>query len=464
MDFSENALKKVRFTHKFLSSPRLKYDADSLKSLPQLRAGSLPRIREILPIKPRLINFGSRSPKTTHSSIYSLASKSKLNCSIITKHIFVMQDGSCVSPGQKLQGFKYPVHQISGLPRTHQDQEMKDFFDYCKDYYKSPIPFRFLFSHKGKRLRCLHEISSKAKIALVGHSPEFQGILKASALDSMRFTRSPCYRFSEKPSESSLDVSRNINSMFVYSTQKCNSPDQDQVLPSLKTPRKRMFKRVDYNKHLNSFERLKVKLGDVAAKIGRDYSPIHDQGMRQFKERYKFSESELHKLYARFKLLTLLSCGVNPSHKLKNGVVKQAFVEYYGSSSELTYVLERIFDKIDSEDLGFVTWPQFLEAMHTMWYGTYNQQIDLFFNVYDVDGSGNLSFTEIQALCRVQLQDNGSDSFIDELAASFAGLIFDIAQADYTSEISSDRIKEIINTQNDKSLIDMFCTFDFLRV
>ena len=225
-----------------------------------------------------------------------------------------------------------------------------------------------------------------------------------------------------------------------------------------------MFKRVDYNKHLNSFERLKVKLGDVAAKIGRDYSPIHDQGMRQFKERYKFSESELHKLYARFKLLTLLSCGVNPSHKLKNGVVKQAFVEYYGSSSELTYVLERIFDKIDSEDLGFVTWPQFLEAMHTMWYGTYNQQIDLFFNVYDVDGSGNLSFTEIQALCRVQLQDNGSDSFIDELAASFAGLIFDIAQADYTSEISSDRIKEIINTQNDKSLIDMFCTFDFLRV
>ena len=88
----------------------------------------------------------------------------------------------------------------------------------------------------------------------------------------------------------------------------------------------------------------------------------------------------------------------------------------------------------------------------------------MFFRVYDQDGSGSLSFNEIMELCKVQLQAEPSDKLIEELAQSFASLIFDVTSTPYDADIPSTKIKEIIQNNRDQSLIDMFCSFQFLKL
>ncbi|OMJ80479.1 hypothetical protein SteCoe_19227 [Stentor coeruleus] len=407
----------------------------------------------------------SRSPKKRVESHHELYTKSKLTMSIKSKEVFVMKDGTKVISGTKLLGFNYPVHINLSFIRNHHAEEMKDFFAYCTEFFKSPIEFRFLFSSTGKLLRCLHEISASSKIVLVSSSSIFQGIQENQATDDIRLqTRSPCYRSSlldKSPTNQSPRVLDNLNYQFAISTQKCNNVEEI-ILPSIKINPGRL-RRTVINPRLNSFEKLKLKLGDVSTKIDKTFPPLHEQGLKQLKENYLFSEGELHKHYAKFKLLVLLSCGTNHKHTIGSGISRETFIEFFGSSKELNFVLGRIFDKFDSDGGGSVSWEEYLTAMKIMWYGTYNEQIELFFDAYDKDGSGSLSFDEIQELCKVQLQADNDDKLIDDLSYSFASLIFDITKTDYDGEISCDQIKTIIKEQNDKSLIDMFCSFNFLK-
>ena len=101
--------------------------------------------------------------------------------------------------------------------------------------------------------------------------------------------------------------------------------------------------------------------------------------------------------------------------------------------------------------------------MDIMFNGTYEQQIDLFFKVYDTDNNGSLSFQEIKNLCKLQLQNSDADKVIDELSQSFAGLIFDITETSYDKEIPSEKIKIVLGKQTDKSLIERFCSFSFMK-
>ncbi|OMJ87074.1 hypothetical protein SteCoe_11319 [Stentor coeruleus] len=101
--------------------------------------------------------------------------------------------------------------------------------------------------------------------------------------------------------------------------------------------------------------------------------------------------------------------------------------------------------------------------MNVIWHGTFESQLDLFFSVYDLDGNGSLSFKEIQELCKMQLQMDKADQIIDELSYSFATLIFDLTKTDYNGEIPAQKIKDVIKVQEDKSLIEMFCSFNCLK-
>lgn len=460
MDLSEKRDKRINFTpHNYLKRFRLKYNTDSMRQSPLSR--SRPRHNEISHSPIKLFTALKISEKARIHSITDLSYKAKLNYSLTVKHIFVLQDGSSVVLGQKINGFQYPLHLIPDFSRQHQAEEMKEFFDHCKNYYKTTENFKFLFSHEGKRLRCLHEIAPNSKIAIVGYQSEFQGIIESDENpQSMRITKSPCYRFLETEETAKFDVPQKINSLFTFNTQKCNK--KNTSFPLLK-PSPKAIKNPDYVGRLNKFEQLKLKLGNISAKISKQVSPVRAEGLKNLKRRYKFSDIEFHKLYARYKLLVLLSCGVNPSHDMNSGISRQSFVEYYSTSSDLTYILEKVFSQFDSDGGGTISWEEFLDAIHIMRYGTYDDQIDLFFNIYDSSGSGSLSFEDIKALCKVQLQESSQDGFTDGLASSFASLIFDIADTDYKSEIPPEKIKEIVRTSKEKPLIDMFCSFKFLK-
>ena len=306
----------------------------------------------------------SRKPKISNSEIKSLKKlcyrtiddlhKSKLNISMSTKTVFVLQDGSSVISGKKLPGFKYSIQFDQIASKQYHLNEMKEFYSYCKDYFKSTEEFKYLFSHSGKLLRCLHEINSGSKMIIVGHTNEFKGITEEISIERIRpFTRSPVYRNQQLHSDNSI-ILKNINSQFIYSTNKCNNSDTNIILPSIKHKTHRV-KRHEIHPNLGSFEKLKVKLGDISSKIDKTFPPIHDQGLKQLKEKYSFTEGEFHKLYAKFKLLVLLSCGVNPLHKSSTGINRQSFIEYYSSSPELAFALGRIFDTFDLDGEGTIS-------------------------------------------------------------------------------------------------------------
>lgn len=93
-----------------------------------------------------------------------------------------------------------------------------------------------------------------------------------------------------------------------------------------------------------------------------------------------------------------------------------------------------------------------------------NQKIDLFFSLYDQDNNGKMSFDEAQMICKLQIGDAVQPDLLDEIAKFFALAIYDIAEVDYSSEITSKRLKELFTEKaNEKDLIEMFCSFGFLK-
>ena len=186
-------------------------------------------------------------------------------------------------------------------------------------------------------------------------------------------------------------------------------------------------------------------------------------GHQKNQKKCSFIEADIHRLYAKYKMLVHLSVGKNPNHSIKAGISRDVFIESYHGTPELNFVLGRIFDCIDQDQSENISWDEYLSAMDIMFNGTYEQQIDLFFKVYDTDGNGSLSFKEIRDLCKLQLQNSDADNIIEELSQSFATLIFDITETSYEKEIPAEKIKNVLIRQTDKSLIEMFCSFSFMK-
>jgi Ca2+-binding EF-hand superfamily protein len=402
----------------------------------------------------------SRSPKRIVKSGQDLFKKAKLYSSILSREVFVMQDGTSVKIGQKFIGFHYPI--LLQSSRVSHLEEMRDFFRYCKEFFRSQYEFAYLFSHAGRRLKCLHETGPESKVVVVSESSVFHGISEEFTGEERAKTRSPVYRrFPTETKHFIPRVTETVNSNFEFSVRRFSKAPEIS-LPRVK-PAKIQMKKFDYFSKIGSLEKLKLKLNEDLSKIDKAYPAIHNQGMSSLKSKYKFKEGKIHSLSAKFKTLVLLSCAINPSHRISSGISRVSFIDYNSSSEEQKYVLGRIFDTFDKDSGGTISWDEFMTAMSIMYNGTFDQKIDLFFNVYDQDGSGSLSFQEIKELCKVQLQAEPSDKLIEELSQSFASLIFDVTETPYDGDIPSSRIKEIIKNNKDKSLIDMFCSFQFLK-
>lgn len=386
-----------------------------------------------------------RSPSIPRS-YPDLTFRSKLDVNMYNREVFVIRDGTYVQDKDKVQGFHYKFSLIQKFDRASHSEEMKVFFRHCSKNFHTGLNFKFLFDSTGKLLRCLHELNHEGKIVLVGTKPGFQGLRHCKNVD-----------FESEPGEEHLRyvAMEKLNSAFRIKTCKSrNSSYQERVTPA------KIHKKTDEK---IPFDDLKVKLGNVSYNIDRTFPTLCSQGIQKIKSKYNFNEKELHNLYGKFKLLVLLSCGIDKDHKIESGISKNTFVDYYSKSPELSHILSKIFDKFDLDGGGTVSWEEFLEAMNVIWHGTIEDQLDFFFAVYDNDGNGRLSFNEIQELCRLQLQMEKADNLLDELSYSFASLIFDLTETSYDEDIPSDKIKEIIRKQQDKSLIEMFCSFNCLK-
>ena len=92
-------------------------------------------------------------------------------------------------------------------------------------------------------------------------------------------------------------------------------------------------------------------------------------------------------------------------------------------------VVEKIFEKIQGQNKGFISWKDFLAAFRNIRAKDAADKIDLFFEMVDTDGNGLLSYDEILEICFETLHivsDNRDDDFIKNLASSFTDCIFKV--------------------------------------
>ena len=324
------------------------------------------------------------------------------------------------------------------MSRIEKRENLKHFLIRCRNEFSKPKKFKFISSTSGKLFQYLQDIPFTEKILLVSHT--LSSLPSPQTLDSG--VRSQFSQIEEKFS--------NKTSNF--------SSTQATILPPNLHKAEKPAKPAKY-----TFNQLKVKLGRAAVKIDTELPKLFDIGMQKLRKKCSFTESEIHKLYAKYKMLLHLSIARNPAHSIWDGISKEIFVDSYRGTNELNFVLGRVFDNIDQDSNGAISWEEYLVAMDVMFNGTYEQQIDLFFTVYDTDGNGNLSFEEIKNLCKLQLQNSDADNVIEELSHSFATLIFEITDTPYEKEIPAEKIKQVLTRQTDKSLIEMFCSFSFMK-
>lgn len=93
--------------------------------------------------------------------------------------------------------------------------------------------------------------------------------------------------------------------------------------------------------------------------------------------------------------------------------------------------------------------------------GNFEKQIDMFFQVYDIDNNGELDYDEVRKLCKLQLHFASNDYIVEYLAETFAKLLFDMAGVEKEQSISIDQLKKTLAEHNERSLIEMFCSFNF---
>ena len=71
---------------------------------------------------------------------------------------------------------------------------------------------------------------------------------------------------------------------------------------------------------------LKVRLGQTAVKIDTELPKIHDMGIKKIKKKCSFIEADIHRLYAKYKMLVHLSVGKNPNHSIKAGISREVLL------------------------------------------------------------------------------------------------------------------------------------------
>ncbi|OMJ77870.1 hypothetical protein SteCoe_22431 [Stentor coeruleus] len=370
----------------------------------------------------------------------------KLKSSLNFKEVFVMENGTNIKDN-KFIGFAYSITRRI-MNRQEKYDERKSFLEKCRYEFNTAKKFKFIFSVYGKIYNFLQDIPFNEKLVLVSVDENFRGINDNGTLESIN------------DSKMSKSLITQIEEKFVTKTSVMSNKPFEFSRTFPKTPNKITRRRKGGRLNGNQ---LKVKLGQTAVKIDMELPKLYDIGMKKIKEKVSFGESEIHKLYARYKMLVHLSVGQNPGHTIKDGISKNTFIESYHGTSELNFVLGRIFECIDQDRNGNISWEEYLSSMDIMCNGTYEQQIDLFFQVYDLDCNGCLSFEEIRNLCKLQLQKADAGNVIEELSHSFASLIFDITETSYDKEIPADKIKKVLTQQTDKSLIEMFCSFTFMQ-
>ncbi|CAG9335446.1 unnamed protein product [Blepharisma stoltei] len=421
----------------------------------------------------------SETPKANNTikkfkpNLMKLTEIKQLEDTMWYREIYVIKDGTKIENSQEVFGFKYKINCDSYVNRFQKALELDAFFNYCQKYFKSNQKFKFLFSADGKLLQNLAEIPPHAKLVFVGASPVFSGLVEEYITTEFSVETSSMPRITIEDFErtftsmGSRSSKRRTNMSLDFSEQAANKKvtlfklrNKAVAKKPLEIQKHRIAKKFDKTDYLTQ---LKKRLAEVTVKIDKTIPKLREQNIEEITEKYEFSESDLHKVYAQYKTFLLLSVAQDPYHDINKGIKKDTFIEILKHKSQQDIKLvEQIFKSVDSNANGFIDWEEYLKAMSVMSFGNLSQQIDMMFSIQGT--SGMLSFKDIKQLCNTKLQFASQDEISDYLSESFAKIIYDLAKVDTNQSISSEQLKNILGQRKEIGLMRMFCSFDFLNI
>lgn len=390
------------------------------------------------------------------TKITPMRQKNYLDSTMWYREIFIIRDGIS-NPDELLEGFKYKFIHNGIIKRQNQQQELQSLFDLCNKRWKSVQKFISIFTIDGKILKSFAELSSNSKVAVVGASFIFCGmkIQKMSEKEIFEFIEE---RFVKKNTE-----------VFVTSLKKKPVLEDLEGGKSFllkfraKSSVNKVMKTEGKNAVVNRYKFMsfvKERLGETSAKLDRSLPKLQHKTLKKLMEKYELSESDLHKIYAQYKTLLIMSVAQNPNHDFRNGIINDTLIQCLrkGEVKE-EGLIEKLISTIDIDRKGCLSWEEFLKAMSVIHFGSLSQQIDMLFRMYDTDLSGSLSFPEIQELCKRQLKTSKDDTIAMYLAESFAKIIFSLACVPITETLSPEELKRVLQNKDQQSIIRMFCNF-----
>ncbi|CAD8108577.1 unnamed protein product [Paramecium sonneborni] len=177
-----------------------------------------------------------------------------------------------------------------------------------------------------------------------------------------------------------------------------------------------------------------------------------------------FSRYELHNTYILYCALQQITSQRYRYYNVDDGVDYNTYrMGIYQIFMQSEYLAQEIFNKIDFNYSGFLNWNEFLKLMVSIRAKTLVQKLDLFIQISDKDGNGQLCWDEIFQLSKVCLSKyiQNSDDFLDMLCEYYTRLIFKVVEKEPHEEIPFSAIKDaILNQKEDSDLLCMFCGAD----
>ncbi|CAD8127638.1 unnamed protein product [Paramecium sonneborni] len=188
------------------------------------------------------------------------------------------------------------------------------------------------------------------------------------------------------------------------------------------------------------------------------------QGIPRILKDTNFSRYELHNTYILYCALQQITSQRYQHYNVDDGVDYDTYRSgIYQIFMQSEFLAQEIFNKIDFNYSGFLNWNEFLKLMVSIRAKTLIEKLDLFIQISDQDGNGQLCWEEIFQLSKVCLSKyiQNTDDFLDMLCEYYTRLIFKVVGKDPHEEIPFSAIKQaILDQKEDSDLLCMFCGAD----
>ena len=191
-------------------------------------------------------------------------------------------------------------------------------------------------------------------------------------------------------------------------------------------------------------------------------------------EEKQITRKQIIIIHNLFKILLLLQS--SRANNLKD-IIKSDGINFQTFYTDIFHIFSLgkekakiLFDQLDINKNGFISWEEFLETMRNLMIRTKKGKAMIFRRIADSDQNGFLSYKEVYYLAFISIKNNffysefdiEENSFVSNLVTFLTHHIFKVCKVDVSQEIPVEVINRIIiEDKEDANLFLFFCSADF---